>query len=757
MSLRFVLVWAFVLQTFAVVGLTGYLSFQNGQQAVKSLVDRLMNQVGDRVDQHLDEYLNNAQQVNQMNADAIATNHLDIRNFKGMEKYFWRQHHLHGFTYMNFGNPEGEFLGVGNIPNRIEIAYITKQHPGDFYSYNVDDRGNRLGLQYIQRQVGTLSEPWYVKTVATRKPIWTPIYNWADIPAEMSMAASYPVYDTQGRLRCVLAIDLSLSEISRFLRQLDLSQRGQSLILERSGLIVATSSPHPSYTLQNNTGQRLKASDSQDLLIKATAQHLAKTFSNLDGINQDRRLDFVFRGERQFVRVKPYRDEFGLDWLIIVTVPESEFMAQINANTQATIWLCIAALIVGVIIATFTARWISKPIIHLNQATREIAAGKLNTVLNIKSSNEVGELAKSFNLMTERLQASFAEMQALNDALFQSESQLTQFLEVLPIGIVAKSPDGEVTYLNSQIQDLFNLDIASLNSLRIWPLYSVDTDSQCPKDSLPTIRALKGESLIVNNLEIRRENVVIPVEVRAIPIFDPQGNIIYAIATFQDITELKQAQKVLAQYNMLLQEEVQERTLALQQEIDERKRIEANLYQLNQELDRLARLDGLTQLANRRSFDRYLAEEWQISMPKSLPISLILLDVDYFKLYNDTYGHQAGDICLCAIAEIITRVTRKIGDLGARYGGEEFAIILPKTRSQDAVKVAQRILADLKKLQLPHINSLVSQQVTLSLGIGTIIPQPNLSPAQLIAIADQALYQAKLEGRDRFAVSTFSA
>ncbi|PSB01796.1 diguanylate cyclase domain-containing protein [Merismopedia glauca] len=755
MSLRFVLVWAFVLQTFAVVGLTGYLSFRNGQLAVNNLVSQLINQVGDRVDQHLDEYLNNAQQVNQINADAIATNHLNIDDFKGMEKYFWRQQRLYGFTYMNFGNPEQEFLGVGNVPNRIEIAEITKQHPGDLYSYTVDNQGNRQQLHHIQPKVRTLSEPWYVKTVAARKPIWSPIYNWADIPVEMSMAASYPVYDAQGRLRCVLGIDLSLSEISRFLHQLDVGQTGQSMIIERSGLIVASSSPQPSYTIKNNKGERLKASDSQDPLIKATAQHLAATFGDLNKIKQDRRLDFEFARKKQFVRVKPYRDAFGLDWLIIVAVPESDFMAEINANTRTTIWLCIAALTVAVTIATLMARWISQPILHLNKATREIAKGKLDTTLNIKNSNEVGELAESFNWMTEQLQASFAQMQALNTALAHSESRFIQFLEALPIGIAVKSLDNKVAYLNLTAQQLLNMDLASLNYPQEWPLYVVNTDSKCPRESLPTMRALKGESLLLDNLEIRRDGKTIPLEIQATPILDSQGKVIYAIATFQDISERKQAQKVVAEYNLMLQQQVQERTLALEQEIDERKRIEANLHTANQELDRLARLDGLTQLANRRCFDEYLAAQWQILLQEKQPISLIIADVDYFKAYNDTYGHQAGDLCLCAIARVISKATRKTGDLATRYGGEEFAVILPHTHLEDAIKVAQRIRTDIEELQLPHISSQVSQQVTLSLGIATMIPNPELSPAQLITIADRALYQAKLNGRDRFVIATF--
>jgi diguanylate cyclase (GGDEF)-like protein len=185
----------------------------------------------------------------------------------------------------------------------------------------------------------------------------------------------------------------------------------------------------------------------------------------------------------------------------------------------------------------------------------------------------------------------------------------------------------------------------------------------------------------------------------------------------------------------------------LQNEIRERRLVEAALRKANLELQRLAVLDDLTQIANRRRFDQYLQAQWQQPQPGIL--SLLLCDVDFFKRYNDGYGHQAGDRCLQLVAQAISRAVGHVKDLVARYGGEEFAVILPDTNSQGALQVAEMIQAELLNLQLPHAYSEVGPHVTLSIGLASVIPNSVETPATLIAAADAALYEAKDQGRNR--------
>ncbi|WP_052672272.1 diguanylate cyclase domain-containing protein [Aliterella atlantica] len=183
--------------------------------------------------------------------------------------------------------------------------------------------------------------------------------------------------------------------------------------------------------------------------------------------------------------------------------------------------------------------------------------------------------------------------------------------------------------------------------------------------------------------------------------------------------------------------------------VTERKQAEVAVQQANRELQRLATVDGLTQIANRRYFDEYLSAEWQRLARENSPLSLIVCDVDYFKRYNDALGHQAGDECLRCVAGAISRAVKRPADLVARYGGEEFVVILPNTDEQGAVTVAQAIAQELQQAEINHPQSAVSQYVTLSIGVAITIPTPEYSPEVLFAVADKALYEVKQRGRNR--------
>ncbi|NJK41032.1 MAG: diguanylate cyclase [Acaryochloridaceae cyanobacterium SU_2_1] len=173
------------------------------------------------------------------------------------------------------------------------------------------------------------------------------------------------------------------------------------------------------------------------------------------------------------------------------------------------------------------------------------------------------------------------------------------------------------------------------------------------------------------------------------------------------------------------------------------------LEQANHKLKELTLTDSLTGVYNRRRFDTVLLSEWIRLMREAKPLSLIMCDVDYFKAYNDTYGHRAGDQCLQQIAQAIRRSTRRPTDCVARYGGEEFMVTLPNTDILGATHVANLIHNIIHELALPHLNSPLGGYVTLSLGVASRVPDANIAPSTLVEAADQALYLAKQQGRDR--------
>ncbi|MGD1905280.1 MAG: diguanylate cyclase [Leptolyngbyaceae cyanobacterium] len=182
---------------------------------------------------------------------------------------------------------------------------------------------------------------------------------------------------------------------------------------------------------------------------------------------------------------------------------------------------------------------------------------------------------------------------------------------------------------------------------------------------------------------------------------------------------------------------------------------EIALQRANDELKRLALIDELTQVFNRRHFERYLQAAWSNMASAHSPLSLLLCDIDFFKGFNDTHGHPAGDRCLKQVAHILHDVVGRGTDVVARYGGEEFAVLLPNTDGEGAIKVAERIQAILKHQPLSYPDG-IEQRVTVSLGLATIVPSMLQNASMLVSLADQALYQAKFAGRNRYCVASIS-
>lgn len=184
-------------------------------------------------------------------------------------------------------------------------------------------------------------------------------------------------------------------------------------------------------------------------------------------------------------------------------------------------------------------------------------------------------------------------------------------------------------------------------------------------------------------------------------------------------------------------------------DVDLRKQLENDLIEKNNRLKRISNMDGLTEIFNRRYFDTMLEEEWEKAIENNTSLALIMFDIDYFKFYNDTYGHQQGDECIKEIAHVGKTVLNRPHDLIARYGGEEFAVILPQTCKNGAMKVAETIRKSVQVLAIPHVNSKVKPIVTVSVGVATVEPTRDMNHLQLVVDADDALYKAKKDGRNR--------
>ena len=195
------------------------------------------------------------------------------------------------------------------------------------------------------------------------------------------------------------------------------------------------------------------------------------------------------------------------------------------------------------------------------------------------------------------------------------------------------------------------------------------------------------------------------------------------------------------------------RSYLAQQQRDEAFRdlreLKKELEEKNRELERLSTTDGLLGIANRRSFDDFFDKEWRRASREEKHLSIILIDIDHFKAFNDNYGHQGGDDCLRRVATRLKECLKRGGDKIARYGGEEFVVVLPNTNQQGAILIAEELRAGIESMNLQHEHSKVADHVTISLGVASVVPNQNLSLTKLISMADDALYEAKEAGRNR--------
>jgi len=245
-------------------------------------------------------------------------------------------------------------------------------------------------------------------------------------------------------------------------------------------------------------------------------------------------------------------------------------------------------------------------------------------------------------------------------------------------------------------------------------------DGHCCRNMECTVKQIKRKRVpVMADIELPSGGTIAPYSLTATPFYGIEGELVGVLENFRNITERKLA--------------------------------EETLQKANDELKRLASIDGLTDIANRRTLDRRLEEEWRRISREKGELAFILSDVDFFKKYNDTYGHQEGDECLKAVARALASAVRRPADCVARYGGEEFAAILPNTDLEGAACVAEAIRRAVSDLQIEHRSSEIAPVVTLSLGVACARPASGLALEVLMTTADQALYDAKAGGRNQVA------
>jgi len=572
------LVIPFVLQLVAAMSIVGWLSFKSGEKSVHELANQLRHAVSGRINQRLDIFLGSSRRINQVNLGVFKLGTLDLKNLDSTERYFYQQ--LQAFkhtSYINFASVSGNFVGVGRKDDgSFYVDVIEPSRPDIYNRYALDEQGDRT-KRILTEKYDYMQDAWYADAVKAGKPLWSDIHELNSLPGMYTISSRYPMYDKNNKLVGVLGVDVILTQITDFLKKLEVSPSVKIFIMERDGKLVASSGKEKGYIIKDGKRQRISVFESREPLIQATGEYLQQHFGNFNQIQSDQWLNFQRNGERKFIQVVPWKDDLGLDWLIVIAVPESAFMGNINANARNTILLSLVAFVAEIGVGILTSRWIARPILSVAQASENMAGGNLDQKVEPSNIIELEKLANSFNSMAFQLKGSFETLEEKNQALEEANESLRlaeenyrSIFENALEGIFQGTPDGLFIRINPAMARIYGYDspqemMASIT--KIGDQIYVDVSS------LNEFYRLMQENGQVKSFEYqayRQDRSIIWVQEDARAVCDSSGNVLYYEGIIQDITQRKRKE-----------EDLQRQLRELRVEIDQTKR-EQEVAQITQ-------------------------------------------------------------------------------------------------------------------------------------------------------------------------------
>ncbi len=433
--------------TLATAGPAAYILHAGGHRAVGDVSSRLRNEITLRITEHVKNFLDLPHLINRLNAGDIARGVPDADDPASLSLHFWKQVDVFkSVSSIYFGNDRGGLVDSGReSPDDARYVILTDGFAaGTFRKYAVDRNG--LLEQVISRVTGfdARTRSWYRNAVMKGDFVWSDIYVLFT-GQDMAIAASSPVYDERRRLKGVVAVDLFLSHLSRFLGDLDIASTGVAFIMERSGLMVASSSHEKPFSTLPDTGaqRRVNVLDSSVPAVRKAAESLYSHFGGFGDIETMQHLTFRVDGRKHCLQITPLRDAAGIDWLVAVVSPEAVFFAGIDTDYRLALALIVGILIVAVLACIGIARRIARPIRKLNEAAGALARGERPEGFEADARiAEFGGLSRSLDEISRRLRRSEEELNSGVERCEQLETALRESRERCRMLSARGAPDG---------------------------------------------------------------------------------------------------------------------------------------------------------------------------------------------------------------------------------------------------------------------------------------------------------------------------
>ncbi|MBP0012827.1 MAG: diguanylate cyclase [Roseofilum sp. SBFL] len=719
-----------VLPILVAMTLTGWLSLRQNHQLVQQLSLQWMQEVADSLETRLTLNLDFPQEL----LNSYPTLPLDDESALSNQNCFWpflnSFPHLQGI-YLGL-HDSGDLLAIHRTENGETICtQANRETEQRLLSYRLNDRGE------IQEQIQAASTPydvrqefWYKNSLIEENPTITIIPSSSHAKNSVHLQLKQPLYNTEQELVAVSRIDFNLDLFLDYIQEKSRNFSANILVFD------------PQLNLLNHsalTSEKQNALDSD--LVPEIQNHLQNPSSD--------RLQIINHNKQNYwILSSPYHWPGEQQWWIAIIVPEQQIFKTVQINFRNHLLINLSALLIAITWGGFCLYKVSYVLNQLSKNVEEALYGNLH----FKSWNK--SIVDPLDRLINRAQRLSDYGSQIMESIQEENKRLLDKVDSgtnLLIEAVEKADQANLKLQQSQsrVESIINSSmdgIMAFQSIRDRRGSIVDFEWIVCNQVSAHFFHIKTVNLVGKSWlqEIKNPNLR--------SLFD---HYVSVVETGRNVElEFPYDYQTERAWFHAIAVKLGDGLSVNFRDITDRKKSVFELRKMLDEVHKLANTDGLTKVANRRQFDECLYQEWLRLKRDGLPLSIILCDVDYFKLYNDTYGHQAGDDCLIQVARVIQHSVRRASDVVARYGGEEFVVLLPNTSEDGAKVVAQLIQSKMEDLQIPHESSKVASTVTISLGIATLVPTTQLSKESLIALADEALYEAKEQGRNQFVVKS---
>ncbi|HSH04942.1 MAG TPA: ATP-binding protein, partial [Anaerolineae bacterium] len=547
-----VLVVSIVSLNVLAVSLVGYLSFQNGQRAVNDVADTLRREITFRIEEHLETFLHVPQQINETNSQLLRQEVLRVNDPEMLERHFWEQIQIFdSVSSIYFGNTAGGMANAGREGEDGFLYVIATDDfkQGAFRKFETDDEGERGELLLTMPNFDARTRPWYQGAVVNEGVAWSEAYILFT-GQDMAIAVSQPVYNRDEALVGVVSVDLFLSQLNDFLQEIEIGQSGQAFIVERSGLLVATSTEEKPFSEADEGGgrRRFYATESGSPLIRAAGERLVAEYGDYAQIDTAVHLEFELEGERQFVRVLPLAGEEGLDWLVVVVIPEADFMTYIEANNRTTVILIVLTLISTVLISIYISHKVTEPILQLNKLANKLAKGELRQTTGrdtrIREISSVmgafDDMATELARLVAELTGEVAERKRAELVLRRSEENLRITLDSIGDAVIATDAEGLVTRMNPVAEKLTGWLLVEAEGKSLGTIFQI-VDEQTRQEVVSPVEQVLAVGGIVelaeNTVLIAKDGSERLIADSGAPIRDSRNKLIGVVLVFRDVTE----------------------------------------------------------------------------------------------------------------------------------------------------------------------------------------------------------------------------